>query len=178
MRHRRKSLTRSEQSAAAQALTLAVTSIPEWPSAQRIAVYLAADGEIDTGPLQQIGREQGKQVFLPAIGGDDRMSFARWDTDDLLLPNRFHIPEPSARAARCPVPELGIIFLPLVAWDRRGGRLGMGKGFYDRTLAGVGGPLLVGLAHECQQVEAVPRDPWDIELDFIATDVALYRCRD
>ena len=54
----------------------------------------------------------------------------------------------------------------------------MGKGFYDRTLAGVGGPLLVGLAHECQQVEAVPRDPWDIELDFIATDVALYRCRD
>ena len=118
MRHRRKSLTRSEQCAAAQALTLALTSIPDWPSAQRIAVYLAADGEIDTGPLQQIGREQGKQVFLPAIGGDDRMSFARWDTDDHLLPNRFHIPEPSARAARCPVPELDIIFLPLVAWDR------------------------------------------------------------
>lgn len=175
LRQKRNSLTSSEQLAAAQALALTVIRLPAWTTAQRIAVYIAADGEIDTRPVERIARESDKEVFLPVIDEDSRLGFARWEADEPLLQNRYRIPEPPAAAARRPVSELDIIFLPLVAWDVRGGRLGMGGGFYDRTLSGVEGPLLVGLAHDCQQVEAVPLDPWDVALDFIATDVALYR---
>lgn len=174
LRQRRNALTPSEQLAAAHSLIQNVTRLPTWKNAQRIAVYLAADGEIDARHVALLAREQGKQVFLPVITQHNLLSFARWETDELLAPNLFGIPEPTATAARCPAADLDIVFLPLVAWDLRGGRLGMGGGFYDRALSGVAGPLLVGLAHDCQQTDAVPRDPWDIALDFVATDVALY----
>src|SRR5690606_40461575 len=65
--------------------------------------------------------------------------------------------------------------LPLVAFDARGNRLGMGGGFYDRTFARAPRartlrPRLVGLAHHFQQVASLPAEPWDIPLDAIATD--------
>jgi 5-formyltetrahydrofolate cyclo-ligase len=176
LRQRRNALTPSEQLAAAEALSASVARIPAWPMAQRIALYLPADGEIDPRPVARAAQAQDKQLFLPVIGDDRRLRFARWNIGDRLVSNRFNIPEPADVAPRCPVSGLDIVFLPLVAWDHRGGRLGMGGGFYDRTLTGISGPLLVGLAHECQRIEAVPRDAWDIDLDFIATDMALY-CR-
>ena len=85
--------------------------------------------------------------------------------------------EPPPAAARRSANELDIIFLPLVGWDEFGNRLGMGGGFYDRTLAGVRQPLLVGLAHDCQRAERVPREAWDISMDFVATGSALVRCQ-
>lgn len=175
LRQRRNSLSPSQQLTAAQSLTQTVRGLPAWTAAERIAVYLAADGEIGTQSVEELARAENKAVYLPVIGEDSRLSFARWEADAPLLPNRFKIPEPPVGAARCSVAELDIVFLPLVAWDLQGGRLGMGGGFFDRTLSGVDGPLLVGLAHDCQRVEAVPRDAWDIDLDFIATDIALYR---
>jgi 5-formyltetrahydrofolate cyclo-ligase len=175
LRLRRKSLSNSEQHTAAKALTRHVVDLPLWRRAQHIALYLAADGEIDTTPLQQLARSAGKHLFLPVITSDNGLSFARWEPEDVLANNCYNIPEPPAGAARCPVSALDIVFLPLVGWDLRGGRLGMGGGFYDRTLSEVRGPLLVGLAHDNQQVEEIPRDHWDIGLDYIVTDAALYR---
>ena len=64
-----------------------------------------------------------------------------------------------------------------MGWDGHGGRLGMGGGFYDRTLSGISGPLLVGLAHENQHVDEIPLENWDIALDYVATDVGLHRCQ-
>jgi 5-formyltetrahydrofolate cyclo-ligase len=171
----RRTLSPTAQHAAAQALIDAVIDLPNWASAQRIALYLSANGEIDTTPLEKMARDQGKQLFLPAVNDDNSLSFAHWHADDTLANNRYKIPEPPASALRCSVAELHIIFLPLVGWDLHGGRLGMGGGFYDRTLSGISGPLLVGLAHDNQRVEEVPQENWDIRLDYIATDAALYR---
>jgi 5-formyltetrahydrofolate cyclo-ligase len=175
LRRRRKALGHAQQHAAALALTRSVSELPHWANAQRIALYLAADGEIDTQPLATLARDLGKQLYLPVIDSDDRLSFARWDAHDSLSNNRYDIPEPPANAARCPASNLDIIFLPLVGWDKRGGRLGMGGGFYDRSLSDVAGPLLVGLAHELQQVDDIPRENWDVLLDYVATEAALYR---
>jgi len=175
LQQHRQTLSPSTQRAAAKALTNAVVDLPNWASAQRIALYLSANGEIDTKPLAKIARGVGKQLFLPVINDDNSLSFARWHADDMLSNNRFNIPEPPTSAPRCAVTELHIIFLPLVGWDLHGGRLGMGGGCYDRTLAGNSGPLLVGLAHDSQRVKEVPQDSWDIRLDYIATDAALYR---
>jgi 5-formyltetrahydrofolate cyclo-ligase len=175
LRLRRNTLSPLQQHAAAHALPVSVADLPHWASAQHIALYLAADGEIDTGPLEKIARDQGKQLFLPVINSDNSLSFAHWHVEDTLLNNRYNIPEPPITATRCALAKLDIIFLPLVGWDLHGGRLGMGGGFYDRTLSGTSGPLLVGLAHDNQQVEDVPQESWDVALDYIATDAALYR---
>ncbi len=175
LRRQRKALSPTAQNIAAQALLRSVAALPLWTKAQRIALYLAADGEIDTGPLVDLARNLGKELFLPVISDDNHLYFAHWLAADTLSNNRFNIPEPPATARRCPLAELGIIFLPLVGWDPSGGRLGMGGGFYDRALAGISGPLLVGLAHDGQRLQEVPQESWDIRLDFIATDAALYR---
>src|SRR5687767_13746260 len=87
--------------------------------------------------------------------------------------NRFGIPEPTGR--RCAPQQLDLVLLPLVAFDRRGARLGMGGGFYDRTfaflrVAGRRKPRLVGLAHHFQEVAQLPREPWDVPLAAIVTE--------
>ena len=69
---------------------------------------------------------------------------------------------------------VNVVFLPLVGFDRSGNRIGMGGGFYDRTLANSTlqnrHPLLVGLAHSCQQMDPIEHQTWDIPLQKIATD--------
>jgi 5-formyltetrahydrofolate cyclo-ligase len=175
LRRCRHNLSSSVQQLAARSLAGNVAELTAWPNAKRIALYKPADGEIDTGPLEKLARSEGKQLFLPVIDDDNHLNFTQWRTGGSFLTNRFNIPEPDEEAFSCEEAGLDIIFLPLVGWDRRGGRLGMGGGFYDRTLANVSGPLLVGLAHACQEVEEIPRDNWDVALDFIATDSGLYR---
>jgi 5-formyltetrahydrofolate cyclo-ligase len=178
LRRRRRALNAQQQLAAAQAVAAHCRQLPGFSNAHRIALYLAQDGEIDTTPLNAICRKLNMQLFLPVIGTDNSLSFARWDNDSQLKANRYGIPEPPGDAWRCPTEELDILIMPLVGWDRRGGRLGMGGGFYDRTLAGVSGPLRVGLAHAIQELEDIPREEWDICVDFIATDTALHHCQE
>jgi 5-formyltetrahydrofolate cyclo-ligase len=177
LRERRRALTPGQQSAAARSIAARVAALPSWRQARRIALYLPADGEIDTAPIATAARRDGKGLFLPVIRDDDSLAFAGWEENTPLAPNRFGIPEPPADAAHCDPDELDMICLPLVGWDRAGGRLGMGGGFYDRTLAGVAGVLLVGLAHACQEVETLPLQAWDVRLDYVATDDALHDCR-
>eukprot|EP00487_Bulimina_marginata_P005672 TRINITY_DN23975_c0_g1_i1.p1 TRINITY_DN23975_c0_g1~~TRINITY_DN23975_c0_g1_i1.p1 ORF type:complete len:119 (-),score=11.69 TRINITY_DN23975_c0_g1_i1:63-419(-) len=89
--------------------------------------------------------------------------------------NRYGIFEPKLNCSQiCPIEQLDILFTPLVAFDVQGNRLGMGGGFYDRTLAKYyqeqwQKPIVIGLAHECQKVDHVPTEAWDIPLKWIAT---------
>jgi 5-formyltetrahydrofolate cyclo-ligase len=178
LRDRRRSLAPDQQALAARSLTATVTRLPAWQGARTLALYLAADGEIDTLPLAGLARRERKSLYLPVIQPDDSLRFARWEQDSTLQPNRFDIPEPPAGTPLGSAAEMDIIFLPLVGWNRHGVRLGMGGGFYDRTLAGVSGPLLVGLAHDEQETDVLPRDEWDIALDAVATGTALHICGD
>ncbi len=177
LRCRRLELGATAQQVAAQALAQHVARLPGWAGIRRLALYLARDGEIDTTPLAARCRELGITLFLPVLEQGRRLAFAEWHEEAALVSNRYGIGEPPPSSARSAARELDAVCLPLVGWDREGGRLGMGGGFYDRTLAGDRGPLLVGLAHSCQEVPRVPRDPWDVQLDFIATDTTLVQCR-
>jgi 5-formyltetrahydrofolate cyclo-ligase len=182
LRHHRQNLSQQQQNSAAQTLTESVLNLPTWTSSQRIAIYLSIGGEIDTQPLTNLARALKKEIYLPVITLEKGLTFILWQPEGALVTNQYNIPEPADYASSCAAAELDIIFLPLVGWDLHGGRLGMGGGYYDRTLAelpespGSSKPLLVGLGHSCQQVEQVPREEWDICLDFIATDSALHSC--
>lgn len=177
LRARRRSLTAQQHELAATALAEQVAGLPQWQRAQRIALYLDADGEIATRALTELARREGKQIYLPVVRSEEDMVFALWDTDCVLQKNRYDIPEPDVTAQRCAAALLDILFLPLVAWDLHGTRLGMGGGFYDRALEGVTGPLLVGLAFDFQQQAALPREEWDVPVDFVATETTLYPCQ-
>ena len=177
LRQRRAALSDTQQRNAAVALRDRVTTLPAWAGARLIAIYVANDGEIDAGPLGSRARDAGKQVYLPVIADGTTLEFARWETGAKLVANRYGIPEPPPATVRCPLSELDIVFVPVVGWDPLCNRLGMGSGFYDRALSSCRGPLLVGLAHECQRIEELPRESWDVGMDYIATDAALYRRR-
>jgi 5-formyltetrahydrofolate cyclo-ligase len=151
--------------------------------AETIAYYVPADGEVDPRPLMERARAFGKRCFLPVIHGKlgGRLFFAPYTPGTPLVPNRFGIPEPvvprrDLRSAR----QLDLVLAPLVAFRPDGARLGMGGGFYDRTLAGRARvpawrrPRVVGLALELQKRDDVPRDPWDVPMDGVATEEALY----
>ncbi len=135
--------------------------------------------EIDPGPLMAALFERGVTVCLPVIdqaGG--ALSFRTWHPDMVLEPHGFGTSVPPADQSRSVVPAL--LLVPLLAFDRRGGRLGYGQGHYDRTLSGLrdGGPVLtVGLAFSAQEIERVPIEAHDIPLDWVVTEKALLRCR-
>lgn len=175
IRQRRQQLSPEQQQQAANNLVSQALALPALSSSQHIALYLANDSELDTFPLIQTLWQQGKQLYLPVLHpfAAGYLLFVRYDQDTLLYPNRFGIPEPLAQCHRLlPVNQLDIILTPLVAFDLKGNRLGMGGGFYDRTLSQLPAKSrsqVIGLAHSCQQVDAVPTDSWDVPLQRIIT---------
>ncbi|WP_273021316.1 5-formyltetrahydrofolate cyclo-ligase [Rheinheimera sp.] len=175
IRQRRQQLSPAQQQQAANDLVSQALALPALNNSQHIALYLANDSELDTFPLIQTLWQQGKQLYLPVLHpfAAGYLLFVRYDQDTLLYPNRFGIPEPLAECHRLlPVNQLDIIFTPLVAFDLKGNRLGMGGGFYDRTLSQLptkSRSKVIGLAHNCQQVDAVPCEAWDIPLNKVIT---------
>ncbi|MCH7373072.1 MULTISPECIES: 5-formyltetrahydrofolate cyclo-ligase [Aeromonas] len=176
IRQRRKSLSPAEQQAAAAQLVVRFQEHPQILAASRIALYLANDGELDPGPAIQWLWARQQEVFLPVLHPDapGHLLFQRYTPTSPMTRNRFGIPEPELDMSQVlPHDALDIICTPLVAFDGLGNRLGMGGGYYDRTLAdwhehGLG-PRPLGLAHDCQQVDAVPKEQWDVPLPEIIT---------
>lgn len=176
IRQRRQSLSAFEQQTASQQLIHTFASLPEVAAAQRIALYLANDGELNTQPLIEWLWQQGKQVYLPVLHpfAKGHLLFLHYQAHTPMNKNRYGIAEPKLdQCLICPVRELDIIGTPLVAFDQSGQRLGMGGGYYDRTLAPwfktQQGAMPIGLAHDCQQVEQLPTASWDIPLRKIVT---------
>jgi len=151
---------------------------------RRIAAYLSADGELDLTPLFPLLYRAGRRIYLPVLRPrpQRKLWFARHPPEGPLRPNRFAILEPPlGRRDRKPPWGLDVLLLPLVAFDAGCNRLGMGGGFYDRTLAYLRRgqtwrrPCLIGVAHECQRVAALPVRPWDVPLDWIVTERQVYK---
>lgn len=178
LRDQRRRLPPSRQRRASDALARRLEGRLFFARARHIAFYLPNDGEIDPSPLMLQALSRGKTAYLPVLDPrhPGRLTFMPWRPGVSLRANRYGIPEPAYRPGHRPrLWMLDIVFMPLVGFDRLGNRLGMGGGFYDRTFADRAGyprsrPLLVGLAHDFQQVDRLAADPWDIPLHAVATD--------
>ncbi len=177
LRGRRQALGAAFRAQAATAAAALAPGLPGWVTARHIALYWPGDGELDPLPLAHACRQQARILYLPALAGGNRLTFRRWGRATALIPNRFGIPEPAADTPQRDAAALDIVFLPLVGWRRDGYRLGMGGGFYDRTLDAVDGPLRVGLGFDCQEIVGGPAaEAWDVGLDYVLTETALHRC--
>ena len=183
LRKARRALTPSEQRQAALGVYRQLAQHPLFRRAKHISLYLPTDGELDPRLLLRAAQRRGKATYLPVLSAWPRtkMVFQRVRPGDKLLPNRFRILEPRVNAQRQrQVWALDLVLLPLVGFDDAGGRLGMGGGFYDRSLAYLARrrswrkPTLLGLAHECQKVERLAQASWDVPLAGTVTDKQWY----
>jgi len=183
LRARRRALSAAEQQRAARALDKHIGAARLFNVSRRIACYLPHDGEIDPSTIVERIWRMHKIAFLPVLSplAADRLWFARALPGMALKPNRFGIPEPVAhRRDLVRADELDLVLMPLVAFDVRGNRLGMGGGYYDKSLEFLRRrrhwrkPRLLGLAHDFQKVAQLPINDWDVPLDGVVTDRTAY----
>lgn len=148
---------------------------------QSVGFYWPNDGEISPLPLLEYCLSRRMTCYLPRLSTVKQrtLHFHQCDTGTTLLPNRFGILEP-VNTSESPLGQLDIIFIPLVAFDLAGNRLGMGGGFYDSSLQTSGctrlsdKPCLIGLAHACQTADNLPVENRDIPLHGVATEQAIH----
>jgi len=183
LRQARRQLTPAQQRLAASRLYRQLAQHPVFRRARHIALYLPNDGEIDPGLLLRAAQRLRKATYLPVLNPwpRTRMVFQRINPGERLRRNRFGIFEPVIRSARQRrIWALDLLLMPLVGFDGKGGRLGMGGGFYDRSLAYRAmrkkshKPTLLGLAHECQRVDQLPLESWDVPIQGTVTDQGWY----
>jgi 5-formyltetrahydrofolate cyclo-ligase len=180
LRKKRRLLSPPRQEYAKRGLVNVLRKYPPYRFAKRIAFYVASDGEIDPGYLIRQAMDDGKKCYLPVIHPlkHNRLYFVEHLPTRPLVTNHLGIKEPKLSSdTTAPCWILDIIFLPLVAFDHNGWRLGMGGGYYDRTLSYIrhsdghpGKPLLIGLAHSFQEVENLRPAAWDVPMHAIATE--------
>ena len=144
-------------------------------------VYVDAGSEVSTGFALPAVIAGGKRIVVPWCRPETgELGLFRLDHVDELAVGAHGILEPRSdlrtRADRLVMPaEIDLAFVPGVAFDRTGGRLGQGRGYYDRLLANVrADAVLVGLAFDAQIVAAVPADPHDVGMDVVVTETHVY----
>ncbi|SHF57268.1 5-formyltetrahydrofolate cyclo-ligase [Vibrio gazogenes] len=176
IRDRRKQLSDAFQQAASEQMIRQLSHLPELDTSQHIAVYLSTDGELSTHALIEWLWQQGKSVYLPVLHpfSTGQLLFLRYTPETDMVQNRYGIAEPRLNQLLIlPTRQLDLIFTPLVGFDASGHRLGMGGGYYDRTLEpwfkSRSGAKPIGLAHSCQFVERLPIESWDVPLPKIVT---------
>lgn len=179
-RRARAALGKSQLARAADALASRIRELDAYRQAQRVAVYFAVNGEIGLDPLIDDALAAGKQVYLPNLD-QQSLRFSPYFREQKMRINKFRLPEPDVGDDEMLQPaELDLVLAPLVVFDAARNRIGMGGGFYDRSFAmrkdsQVTEPMLIGVAHELQKVEQIVPEDWDVRLDMVVTDAAIYR---
>jgi 5-formyltetrahydrofolate cyclo-ligase len=182
MRRQRRLLSPDARAEAHRQFARILDSARLLQAGRRVAVYFAYGHEADLRHVIDVARRRGCLLYLPVITHfrHSRMRFVRFRTDSVMRVNRYGIAEPEPRAAEAlAVRRLDLVLLPLVAFDELGWRLGSGAGFYDRSLHHLREgrrwrrPKLIGVAYECQRVERLQPDRWDVPLDGIVTERGL-----
>ena len=170
----RRALDARRNTVAAEALARAsqiscdrVAAYPSFRLAKHIVLYAARRGEADPGPLHAVCG--GRATYYPRVQGDG-LVFRRGGFDE-LVPGRFGIPEPPETAPVLASSADGLIVLvPGLGFDRQGGRLGTGKGYYDRTLPGWPQATRIGLCLDASLLDRLPTDPWDVPMHVVVTE--------
>ena len=144
----------------------AIEKMSVWRDAQHILCYWSLPDELPTHEAVDRWLSAGKSIYLPRVKGDDLEVVPYHGPESLDADNRFHIGEPVGEAVEPSVLELMIV--PAVALDRKGNRLGRGKGYYDRLLSSTCCPT-IGVVCDFQLVDEVPVEPHDRPLDYVVT---------
>ena len=181
LQQQRKSVSGFEHQRAQQQVFQRLIRLKKFQQAHKVGIYLHAFGEVHTRQIIEYCFKQHKQVYLPMICTMNQQ--LRWVKisqrqyrNQRFSHHALGMQEPMASRG-VHVSHLDLLILPLLACDLLGTRIGMGGGFYDRTLQHwqQGGPYPIGLAHDCQWVEHLPCELWDVPLPEIVTPTKVWQ---
>jgi len=173
MRKRRRELTSKQKNIAARNLMRTGRACLRLIGARRVLAYRAFAGEIS--PHFLLNAMSLTSLHLPRITHFRHCLMRFYSSQHINSHNRFGILEPSMIGPPYNANRFDTVFIPVVAFDRKGTRIGMGAGYYDRALASLTHqvstrPKLIGLAHHFQEQRDLNPEPWDIPMDAILTD--------
>lgn len=174
---RRESFSRFQLAPWSESVQSRVLSFTVYRDARCVALYSPLGNEVDTARIREHALSCGKVVFYPISAPGDPV-LARIDSSLELAPGRYGILEPVGNVVLDDDSRTDLaVFVPGVALDLRGNRLGRGGGWYDRILSGLGESVLaIALAYEFQIVASVPTEPWDRRVQYIVTERRIIHC--
>ena len=156
----------------------ALLALPEWAGARTISTYVGVGAEVATLPLIEAALAQGKRVAVPRVEGGS-LTLYRIEAPSELAPAAFGLLEPGRefrrKNRRLVSTEVHLFLVPGLAFDRNGGRLGYGKGYYDALLGRVKARIpTIGVAFEAQLIDEVPMGETDVRVGSVITESARY----
>lgn len=173
-RRRRRELPAADVNAAGTAVFAQLRNFVPFQAARAVIAYLAHENEVPTDAIVAATVRGGRRLFLPRSGSVPTL--APWSPDEPLERAIGGTRQPYT-TADCVVERPAVMFLPVVAWDVTGARLGRGAGFYDRLVARLGPEIVrVGLAYEFQEIAHIPREAWDAVMHYVITERRIVRC--
>jgi 5-formyltetrahydrofolate cyclo-ligase len=138
---------------------------------ETVMVYTSKEKEVNTVPLITALLERSNPVIVPIIVKEDvslRLSYLK--DFSALVPSTFGVPEPIGNEIPAHGEDVDTIILPMLGFDRTGGRIGYGAGYYDRFLEKYPGLHKIGIAFACQEIDRLPLDENDVRMDHIITE--------
>ena len=174
LREQRRALPAHTVERAGRAVREQLHTFAPYTAAVSLIAYIAHDNEVPTAELLDEAARCGRDVFLPRA--TPPIGVVRWCPGEPLATGRGGVCEPADESVTVPqAPAIAVV--PVVGWDATGCRLGRGGGFYDRLFTTLTtGVTRVGLAYEFQECPALPRDPWDVSLDYVITERRIVQC--
>ncbi len=169
----RADLSRPERDEQSARVVSILSGLEQVAACKTILAFYPFRDEVDIRPFLAAARERGQEVWLPLTDPAERKIIPYHFSSEAVLRQGFYgITEPDPALARAAdVSRLEAVIVPGVAFDRAGGRLGYGGGYYDRFLSRLPQrPLLIGAAFSCQLVEDLPTEPHDHRLDLLVTE--------
>ncbi len=171
----RRSMSSADRNVASRRITDRFLNSRYFLVSETIACYLSTWDEVDTGAIIERAWSAKKRIFLPVIAARGYMMFRETLPETEMKMNHFGLWEPVSGELISAF-ELDVVVTPLVAFDGERNRIGMGGGYFDRTFAFLSGrrhwlrPKLIGMAFDCQRVEKISPNPWDIPVFRVFTE--------
>lgn len=176
---RRNSITHEEVMEKSAMIQKMVLELPIYRKAKTIGLYASFNNEVSTAVVFNDSVKEGKKVLFPCIMEEKReLVFTPVQRLNELRQGPFGIMAPCSKGGKNYIGEVELLFIPGVAYDLKGGRLGYGGGYYDRSMGKlIKRPFIAALAYEFQIVDEVPVIPHDIRVDVIITEQRVITCK-
>jgi 5-formyltetrahydrofolate cyclo-ligase len=170
-------LSRAESLSRSRSIQAKVLQFPPYLIHRSVAIYSPIQNEVETAEIRDHALATGKRVFYPRYAAENALELVEIGSITELNIGRFGILEPTgdSRLSRHDQEEL-VVFVPGVAFDLRGNRLGRGKGWYDRLIEKLGQATFVALAYDFQIVDEVPAEEWDQRVHYLITERRIVDC--
>jgi 5-formyltetrahydrofolate cyclo-ligase len=169
-------LSRAECLARSRSIQAKALQLPSYLVHRSIAVYSPIQNEIETAAIRDHALASGKRVFYPRCTAENVLELVEIGSVAELAIGRFGILEPTGEQRLAKDQEELVVFVPGVAFDLRGNRLGRGEGWYDRLIAKLGRATFVALAYDFQIVDGVPAEEWDQRVHYLITERRIVDC--